>query len=94
MLEIEEPGFSNEILEVDFDLDKLPENDTIQLKRRNEIYYEIYRDAKRKAIMARDLAVSSYLEAKNIKLIHRLEDESDSDFEDDTFFNFNEQHND
>jgi len=75
-----------DILEVDFDLDKLPENDKIQLKQRNDIYYEMYRDAKRKAKIARDLAVSSYLEAKNIKMSHMLEDDSDSDFEDDTFF--------
>ena len=46
----------------------------------------MYRDAKRKAKIARDLAVSSYLEAKNIKMSHMLEDDSDSDFEDDTFF--------
>ena len=75
-----------DILEVDFDLDKLPENDKIQLKQRNDIYYEMYRDAKRKAKIARDLAVSSYLEAKNIKMSHMLDDDSDSDFEDDTFF--------
>ena len=82
---------TNEIEEVIFDLDTLPETDSIQIKKRNDIYYEIYREAKRKAKIARDLAVSSYLEAKRIKNTYLLEDEdSESELDEDTFENMDE----
>jgi hypothetical protein len=42
------------------------------------IYYELYKEAKKKAKTARDLALSSYLEAKRIKNTYLL-DENDSD---------------
>lgn len=70
-------------IEVDFPLAELSESDSIQLKTRNDVYYKMYRDAKRKAKIARDLALSSYLEAKRIKNIYMLNeiDDSDSDLE-------------
>jgi hypothetical protein len=79
----------SQITEFDFDLDKISENDTIQIKRRNDIYYEMYKEAKRKAKIARDLALSSYLEAKRIKntyLLNNIHD-SDSDLEEESFQN-------
>lgn len=74
-----------EPMEIDFNLDELPENDHIQLKTRNDVYYKMYREAKRKAKIARDLALSSYLEAKRIKNTYMLDEiqDSDSDLEDD-----------
>ena len=39
----------------------------------------MYKEAKRKAKVARDLALSSYLEAKRIKNVYMLEDTTDSD---------------
>lgn len=75
----------NEICEFDFDLEKIPQTESVQIKRRNEIYYEIYKEAKRKAKIARDLALSSYLEAKHIKNTYLLEDTDDSDFDEETF---------
>jgi hypothetical protein len=85
----EEIPVTNDILEVDFNLDELPENDTIQIKRRNDIYYEMYREAKRKAKISRDLAISSYLEAKRIKNTYMLEDieDSESDLDESSFEN-------
>jgi len=70
---------SNEMQEVVFNLEELPENDKITLKQRNDVYYEMYREARQKAKMARDLALSSYLEAKNIKNKYMLDDIEDSD---------------
>lgn len=70
------------IMEVDFNLENLPE-ETVQIKKRNHIYYELYKEAKKKAKTARDLALSSYLEAKRIKNTYLLDenetDESDLD---------------
>lgn len=70
---------SDELQEIVFHLDELPENDQITLKNRNDVYYEMYREARRKAKYARGLALASYLEAKNIKNKYMLEDIDDSD---------------
>jgi hypothetical protein len=70
---------TNGLEEVEFQLEELPETETIQIKQRNEVYYEMYREARRKAKIARNLALSSYLEAKRIKNTYMLEDLKDSD---------------
>ena len=78
----------SEISEFIFDLDKVNQTDVVKIKKRNEIYFELYREAKRKAKIARDLALSSYLEAKHIKNTYLLEDfhdDSDSDFDEESF---------
>jgi hypothetical protein len=69
----------NILEEVEFDLAELPEEDSIQIKKRNDVYYEMYREARRKAKIARDLALSSYLEVKRIKNTYMLDDIKDSD---------------
>jgi hypothetical protein len=68
-----------EIQEVEFNMDELSSTETVQIKKRNEVYYEMYREARRKAKIARDLALSSYLEAKRIKNTYMLDDIKDSD---------------
>ena len=60
--------------------------ETLQLKNSKEIYYKMYRQSRQKAKLARDLAISSYLESKHIKNIYVLEDLSD-DEDEATFFN-------
>lgn len=87
--ELDEPPDNNEreeLQEIVFDLDKLPENDQITLKNRNDVYYEMYREARRKAKYGRELAMASYLEAKNIKnkyMLDDIEDSEDSEIESD-----------
>ena len=53
----------------------------MQLKNGKEIYYKMYREARQKAKLARDLAISSYLESKHIQNIYVLEDLSDDEEE-------------
>jgi hypothetical protein len=67
------------IQEIEFNLDELDKADEIQIKKRNDVYYEMYREARRKAKIARDLALSSYLEVKRIKNTYMLDDIVDSD---------------
>jgi hypothetical protein len=58
---------------VDFNPEDIQEPIDFQLKTRNDVYYEIYTNAKKKAEEARNLAISAFLEAKRIKdlyLIH------------------------
>ena len=78
------PNQNNELEEVEIHLDELPEDSNINIKQSNEVYYEMYREACRKAKIARDLALSSYLEAKRIKNTYMLDDISDSDDSDDS----------
>lgn len=79
-----EPVLENDIMEdslaeFNLELDNVPETETVQLKPRNDVYYELYRAAKRKAKMAKNLALKTYLEAKNIKSTYMLDDVSDTD---------------
>jgi hypothetical protein len=82
-----ENGSSGELVEVELDLDKLDPEDSVQLKQRNDVYYEMYRDARKKAKDARNLALAAYLEAKRIKNTYMLDemesDDSDMDFDED-----------
>ena len=55
--------------------------DTISIKQRKDVYYEMYREALRKAKVAKDLALSAYLEAKHIKNKYMLDDISDEEEE-------------
>ena len=68
----------NELYEVDFNLDEMSEIETISIKQRNDVYYKMYREAREKAKVARDLALSAYLEAKRIKNTYMLDDIIDS----------------
>ena len=77
--EPENPNNNMDIQEIEFHLEELPETDKIQIKQRNDVYYEMYREARRKAKIAKDLALSSYLDAKRIKNTYLLDDIKDSD---------------
>ena len=80
--------------EFEFHLDELPETDTIQLKNRNDVYYEMYRNARKKARTARKMALEAYLEAKHIKNTYMLDDVSDSDSDNDTDDTDDDSHDD
>lgn len=81
-LSIESPN-ENEICEVNLSLDSVSSSgDTVQLKDRNKVYYELYQEAKHKAKLARDFAVAQYLEAKRIKNKHNLNLLEEDDLDD------------
>jgi hypothetical protein len=60
-----------------------PADEPIQLKKRDDVYYKLYKEERAKAKEAKQLALAHYLEAKRIKTTYLLEDMSDSDSEDD-----------
>ena len=64
---------SSELEIVDLKLQDIQGNMDFQLKNRNDVYYEIYEDAKKKAEEDRNLAISSYLEAKRIKELYMIQ---------------------
>ncbi len=78
---MEEP--SNELTEfnIDLHLDN-SSNETIELKKPDRVYYEIYKNVREKAKKAKQEAMNAYLEAKNIKKTYMLENLSDSSEED------------
>ena len=76
---------TSDILEIDLDIDEIETSNIFHLKEKTEIYYQMYREARQKAKLAKSLALSSYLEARRIKNLYMLDniDESDeSDLED------------
>ena len=73
----------NDVLnEIDIELPK-PEN-TMKLKPANEVYFEIYKEARKRAKDAKKTAIKAYLEAKRIKSTYLIDDieSSDDDLED------------
>lgn len=84
-MEQEEPD--DLLKEIELSLEEIPEDEEIKIKTRNDVYYQMYQDAKKKAKLAKDLALSAYLEAKHIKNTYMLEDvdDSESDLDDELF---------
>jgi hypothetical protein len=70
--------YNGGLMEVDLDLETVNNEDVITLVTRNEVYYKIYQEAMNKAKQAKNLAISSYLEAKQIKNLYMLDDISDN----------------
>ena len=59
-------------------------SNTINLRKQYEVYQELYKTARKKAKEAKKNAIIAYLEAKNIRHTHKLDnlDTSDSEFDD------------
>jgi hypothetical protein len=71
----EEDEEEDELLEIDFDLNSIDaDEEPFNLKERDEIYRNIYKEAVEKAKEARNLAIYSYLEAKRIKNLYLIQE--------------------
>ena len=55
--------------------------ETMQLKKPNQVYFELYKEARKKAKEAKKNAIIAYLEAKNIKKTYMIENIEDSESE-------------
>ena len=62
-----------------FDLNLENDLDSMTLKKPNQIYFELYKEARNKAKLAKKTALLAFLEAKNIKKTYMLENFNDSD---------------
>jgi hypothetical protein len=89
--DLEENDQDNSIKElnnIDLSLEKNLDNsfnvEPMQLKKPNQVYFELYKAARNKAKIAKKNAIIAYLEAKNIKKTYMIETmiDSDSDFDD------------
>jgi hypothetical protein len=76
---------NNEEIKLVKNMDVSLENnlETIKLKKPNQVYFELYKEARNKAKIAKRNALLAYLEAKNIKKTYMLDnlDDSDSDID-------------
>ena len=69
----------NDILEINLNINEIENSESIHLKEKTEVYYQMYKEARQKAKLAKSLALSSYMEARRIKNLYMLEDIDDSD---------------
>ena len=74
---------NTDLKEVTIDLNLENNLETINLKKPNQVYFELYKEARNKAKQAKKNAILAYLEAKNIKKTYLIDNvnDSDSDFE-------------
>jgi hypothetical protein len=75
----ENPDELKEVNNLDLSLENTLE--TMQLKKPNQVYFELYKEARNKAKVAKKNALLAYLEAKNIKKTYMIENMNDSDSE-------------
>lgn len=77
---------NNDLKEININDNHLEENDDLMLKKPNQIFYDLYKEAREKAKKAKKDAVLAFLEAKKIKqtyMVENLNDLEDSDIDDD-----------
>ena len=88
---IENDNKSDEISEFEINLEKLKLNNDdddddseniLKLRKPNEVYTEIWREARKKAKTMRKAAIEAYLEAKNIKSTYMINEIDNEDSED------------
>ena len=68
-----------EIEEVDLSVSLENNSEVMKLKKPNQVYYELYKEARNKAKEAKKLAIIAFLEAKKIKKTYMIENMDDSD---------------
>ena len=85
-MDIEENNqmFSQNLKELELCVDDLEVQEPFSINERKDVYYKMYKDARKKAKIAKELALASYLEARNIKNTYMLEDIENSDSEDES----------
>ena len=71
-----------EEFEVSLETLDVKDSDVVKLRQPNEVYMEIWREARKRAKQARKAAIEAYLEAKNIKSTYMINEIDNSDSED------------
>ncbi len=82
-LNVEELNDSTELTEINLAVGLENGLDTFTLKKPNQVYFELYKEARNKAKLAKKSAIIAYLEAKNIRKTYMIStlNDSDSDFD-------------
>lgn len=81
----EEDNQKDDLKEVNIEnLEESTEENTVKLKKPNEVYFQMYKEAREKAKKAKKATILAYLEAKNIKktyMLDNLTEDSDNEFD-------------
>jgi len=77
-LEKDTPSEFSDFSEISMDLEA-EQSDVMKLKKPEEVYYEVYRLARKKARRLKHQALLAFLEAKNIKKTYMLDDLEEDD---------------
>ena len=81
--DVESYSMNSNLEELEIDLDNL-DNDYMKLRQPNEVYTEIWREARKRAKNSRRATIEAYLEAKNIKatyMISEIDNDSEDEFD-------------
>jgi hypothetical protein len=81
-LELKDGENNLEEFEVNLETLNAKDADSIKLRQPNEVYHDIWREARKRAKNARKTAIAAYLEAKNIKTTYMIGEIDDTDSED------------
>jgi hypothetical protein len=76
-LDIEELLDDNILAEVNVNQDTLEKTESLILKKPTQVYYEIYKTARKRAKDAKKQSILAFLEAKNIKNLYMLDIDSE-----------------
>lgn len=90
-IELSPPETSNDnngLEEINLEDSGLQNLDELTLKKPNEIYYEMYKEAKQKATQLRKEALEAFLKAKQIKNKYALEESDDEEDSEDDELNY------
>ena len=79
--ELETEDDNKELKEVNLNINFENNLETFTLKKPNQVYFELYREARNKAKLAKKQAIIAYLEAKNIKKTYMIDNLNDSESE-------------
>jgi len=82
--DLNEIHISNDLTEINTIKLSNDDYETLKLKKPNQVYFELYKQARKKAKECKKNAIIAYLEAKNIKktyMIDTANNDSDSDFD-------------
>jgi hypothetical protein len=82
--ELEELDEPEDLTELDFnEKNNINDLEPLQLKKPNQVYFDLYNEARNKAKLAKKNAILAFLEAKNIKKTYMIENINDEDDIDD-----------
>lgn len=86
----EPPKIDSELSEFDLDV-SLEELETIELKKPNEVYYQLYKQTMERAKLAKDEYNKLSLEARTIKEKYNLESDEENNIEESDFDSFSDE---
>ena len=84
---MQEPEPELELKEFNIEENNSNTLETMKLKKPDQVYYELYKEAKKRAKESKQLAILAFLEAKNIKKTYMLDNLDESDEEEESFSN-------